>query len=135
MLLYYWIYSTCCGKVIKCSTSLAFYLFFPTCLINSINHEHSCKILYLSQRHTVNIHTQLTGEPGGLNCGLHLQCHSLSVCASSDALSIMQSCTGFTELSLFLYAISNNLIIMGWLKDIQKCFLVKIWFKNIIFYL
>ena len=26
----------------------AFYLFPPTCLINSIKHEHSCKILYLS---------------------------------------------------------------------------------------
>ena len=30
----------------KCSTSLAFYLFSPTRLINSIKHEHSCKILY-----------------------------------------------------------------------------------------
>ena len=30
----------------KCSTSLAFYLFSPTCLIKSIKHEHSCKILY-----------------------------------------------------------------------------------------
>ena len=28
--------------------SRAFYHFSPTCLINSINHEHSCKILYLS---------------------------------------------------------------------------------------
>ena len=27
---------------------LAFYLFSPTCLINSIKHEHSCKILYLN---------------------------------------------------------------------------------------
>ena len=27
--------------------SLAFYLFSPTCLINSIKHEHSCKILYI----------------------------------------------------------------------------------------
>ena len=31
----------------KCSASLAFYLFSPTRLINSIKHEHSCKILYL----------------------------------------------------------------------------------------
>ena len=31
----------------KCSASLAFYLFSPTCLINSIKHEPSCKILYL----------------------------------------------------------------------------------------
>ena len=29
-------------KKIKCSESLVFYLFYPTCLINSINHEHSC---------------------------------------------------------------------------------------------
>ena len=34
-------------KEIKCSASLTFYLFSPTCLINSIKHEHSCKILYL----------------------------------------------------------------------------------------
>ena len=27
--------------------SLTFYLFFPTRLINSIKHEHSCKILYI----------------------------------------------------------------------------------------
>ena len=30
------------------SASLAFYLFFPTRLINSIKHWHSCKILYLN---------------------------------------------------------------------------------------
>ena len=41
--------STRCEKEIKCSASLAFYLFFPTRLINSIIHEHSCKILYLFQ--------------------------------------------------------------------------------------
>ena len=33
-------------KEIKCLASLAFYLFSPTCLISSIKHEHSCKILY-----------------------------------------------------------------------------------------
>ena len=44
MLSYYWIYLTCCKKEIKCSTSLAFYLFSSTRLINSIKHEHSCKI-------------------------------------------------------------------------------------------
>ena len=47
MLLYYWIYLTRCEKEIKCSASLAFYHFSPTRLINSINHEHSCKILYV----------------------------------------------------------------------------------------
>ena len=47
MLLYYWIYLTRCEKEIKCSASLAFYLFSPTRLINSIKHEHSCKILYV----------------------------------------------------------------------------------------
>ena len=35
-----------CEKEIKCSASLAFYLFNPTRLINSIKHEHSFKILY-----------------------------------------------------------------------------------------
>ena len=34
-------------KAIKCSTSLAFYRFPPTRLINSIKHEHLCKILYV----------------------------------------------------------------------------------------
>ena len=47
MLFYYWIYYTRCEKDIKCSTSLAFYLFSLTRLTNSIKHEHSCKILYL----------------------------------------------------------------------------------------
>ena len=32
--------------MIKCSTGLAFYHFSPSRLINSIKHEHSCKILY-----------------------------------------------------------------------------------------
>ena len=50
MLLYYWIYLTRCEKEIKCSASLAFYLFSPTRLINLIKHEHSCKILYLCNR-------------------------------------------------------------------------------------
>ena len=30
--------------------SLAFYLFSPTRLINSIKHEHSCKILYVNNK-------------------------------------------------------------------------------------
>ena len=34
-------------KIIKCSTSLAFYLFSQTCLIKSTKHEHSCKVLFL----------------------------------------------------------------------------------------
>ena len=50
VLLYYWIYETCCEKEIKCEASLAFYLFSSTCLINSIKHEHSCKILYIHYR-------------------------------------------------------------------------------------
>ena len=32
----------------KCSASLAFYLFSPTRLINSIKHEHSCKVLFVT---------------------------------------------------------------------------------------
>ena len=35
------------AKEIKCSASLAFYLFTPTRLINSIKNEHSYKILYV----------------------------------------------------------------------------------------
>ena len=35
--------------MIKCSASLAFYLFSPTRLINSINHEHSCTTLCIFQ--------------------------------------------------------------------------------------
>ena len=38
-------------KVIKCSASLAFNRFSPTSLINSILHEHLCKILFAHQRH------------------------------------------------------------------------------------
>ena len=50
MLLYYWIYSNCCEKAIKCWAGLAFYRFFSTGLINSIKHEHSCYSLYISSR-------------------------------------------------------------------------------------
>ena len=46
VLLYYWIYFTHCEKEIKWSAILAFYLFSSTHLMNSIKHEHSCKILY-----------------------------------------------------------------------------------------
>ena len=35
VLLYYWIYETRCEKAIKCSASLAFYLFFPTRLLKT----------------------------------------------------------------------------------------------------
>ena len=41
--MYYCIHQTSCEKEIKCSASLAFYIFSPTRLINSIKHEHSCK--------------------------------------------------------------------------------------------
>ena len=43
---------------------LAFYLFFPTCLINSIKHEHSCKILYLKHWFVLQATiTQADGRP------------------------------------------------------------------------
>ena len=35
-------------KEMKYSASLTFYLLTLTCLINSLKHEHSCKILYLN---------------------------------------------------------------------------------------
>ena len=41
------IYKTCREKVIECLANLACYLFSSTSLINSIKHEHSCKIHYL----------------------------------------------------------------------------------------
>ena len=47
LFLYCWIHLTWCEKEIKCSASLPFYLFSPTCLINSIKHEHWWKILFL----------------------------------------------------------------------------------------
>ena len=40
-------YYTRCEKEIKWSKSLAFYLFSQTRLLNSIKHEHLCKILYV----------------------------------------------------------------------------------------
>ena len=35
-------------KRVKCEACREFYLFFATSLINSIEHEHSCKILYVN---------------------------------------------------------------------------------------
>ena len=37
----------CCEKEIKQLAGLTFYLFSPTCSINSIKHERSCKILFI----------------------------------------------------------------------------------------
>ena len=37
----------CASSSLEITFCLAFYLFSPTRLINSIIHEHSCKILYL----------------------------------------------------------------------------------------
>ena len=62
MLLYYWIYQTCCKKVIKCLASLAFYPFSPICLIKSIIHVRSCKILdinHCAPDHMIYIATRL----------------------------------------------------------------------------
>ena len=49
--------------MIKCSASLAIYLFSLTCLINSIIHEHSYKIFYVrlqlataTSKNYVNLH-------------------------------------------------------------------------------
>ena len=41
------VFITRCEKVIKCSTSLAFYRSSLTRLIKSLKDEHSCKILYI----------------------------------------------------------------------------------------
>ena len=41
--------------MIKYSTSLAFYLFSSTHLINSIKHEHSCNILYVDSPITMSV--------------------------------------------------------------------------------
>ena len=43
----YRIYLTRWEKDINCLASLSFYHFSPTHLINSIKHEHLCKILYV----------------------------------------------------------------------------------------
>ena len=50
--LYFWIFiiSTCCEKVIKCTTSLTFYLFSSIRITNSILHELSVWILYVPGR-------------------------------------------------------------------------------------
>ena len=48
VLMIYWIYQTCCRKVIKCSASLTFYRFSTMSLINSIKQEHNCLILFLN---------------------------------------------------------------------------------------
>ena len=49
MLLYYQIHETRFGKSDKCLASLTFYHFSPTCCINSMKHEHSCKIFYINK--------------------------------------------------------------------------------------
>ena len=48
-------YKTRCEKEIKGSASLAFYLFSPTRLINSIKHEHSYKIFNIFYFWLINI--------------------------------------------------------------------------------
>ena len=35
------------GKEIECEACRAFYVFFATCLINSIIQEHECKSLFI----------------------------------------------------------------------------------------
>ena len=45
-LTFYLFSPTCLINSIK-HASITFYLFSPTCLMNSIKHEHSCKILYV----------------------------------------------------------------------------------------
>ena len=48
--------------------------FFPTCLINSIKHEHSCKILYelTIKNYTVVSDVVVQRETGGtFNTGMH----------------------------------------------------------------
>ena len=47
MLLFFFNLFKLVAKEIKCFASLTFYLFSSTRLINSLKHEHSCKILYL----------------------------------------------------------------------------------------
>ena len=83
MPLYYWIYQTRCEKKIKCSASLAFYLFSSTRLINSIKHEHSCKILYQHNNHIKMRLFKVFPALADISCLIHekrlyaiLWCHS-----------------------------------------------------------
>ena len=48
MLLYYWSYLNHWQKLIRCLAKPPISSFSPTCLINSIIHEHSHKILYIT---------------------------------------------------------------------------------------
>ena len=48
VLMFYWIYQTSWGKMIKCKACRAFYHFFATSLINSIIQEHECWILFIT---------------------------------------------------------------------------------------
>ena len=64
------------AKKIKCSASLAFYLFSPSCLINSIKHEHSCKILYVFSR------------ARSLNLDLSLHLHLYDMFISSEGSGV-----------------------------------------------
>ena len=51
-----------CEKEMKCSVSLAFHLFSPTCLINSIKHEHSRKIFYFKSYRELSLSTHFVGR-------------------------------------------------------------------------
>ena len=60
--------------MIKCSASLAFYLFFSSHLLNSIKHDHSCKILYIC---TANLHRCVLSPIHNYSC---LFCSNFKFC-------------------------------------------------------
>ena len=86
VLLFYWIYWNRCEKKIECSASLAFYLFSLTLLINSIKHEHSCKILYICNKGSTHVRSSIFAIRGALMLDLlYLQqgeysCKILYIC-------------------------------------------------------
>ena len=59
--------------------SLAFYLFSPTHVINSIKHEHSCKILYICTKRSTHVRFSISATRGALmKDPLYLQQEELS---------------------------------------------------------
>ena len=65
----------------KMAARLTFYRFSPTRLINSIKHEHSCKILYVLNSHMLEFlnHNAFTRSIGSLRSWIRLVKHTLQI--------------------------------------------------------
>ena len=98
------------GKEIKCEACQAFYLFSPTRLINSIKHEHSCK---MTLRLLLSLISDFENVIILSLCTQHCYgCHNVSRKSTSGLWILMHGVNSLPDATSYdIYVCKKNIIV------------------------